>query len=132
MKKINTKQGLWLNLQKDVRPQYYSLSENHEHHYHEVKNSSVGRFMYDNGMAQTRAIRFAEAIEMIFSALCHCDSRNLQIVLKDYPELLTIAQFYSKRSLNFYQETKNDGNNFGKFRPRSSIYNKWKIKSIST
>ena len=95
MIKIDTKQGLWLNLQKDVRPQYYSLSENHEHHYHEVKNSSVGRFMYDNGMAQTRAIRFAEAIEMIFSALCHCDSRNLEIVKKDYPELLTIAQFYS-------------------------------------
>lgn len=95
MIKIDYKQGLWLNLQKNVRPQYYSLSENHEHHYHEVKNSSVGRFMYDNGMAQTRAIRFAEAIEMIFSALCHCDSRNLEIVKKDYPELLTIAQFYS-------------------------------------
>ena len=95
MIKIDTKQGLWLNLQKNVRPQYYSHSENHEHHYHEVKNSSVGRFMYDNGMAQTRAVRFAEAIEMIFSALCHCDSRNLEIVKKDYPELLTIAQFYS-------------------------------------
>ena len=96
MKKINTKQGLWLNSQqKDVRPQYYSISEKDEHCYIEVQNSSVGRFMYDNGMAQTRAIRFAEAIEMIFSALCHCDSRNLQIVLKDYPELLTIAQFYS-------------------------------------
>jgi hypothetical protein len=95
MKKINYKKGLWLNSQKDVRPQYYSISEKDEHSYIEVKNSSVGRFMYDNGMAQTRAVRFAEAIEMIFSALCHCDSRNLQIVLKDYPELLTIAQFYS-------------------------------------
>ena len=94
MKKVNYEKGLWANRDKGIRPQYYGTEEN-EHHYHEVKNSSVGRFMHDNGMAETRAYRFAKAIEEVYSALCHCDNANQQIILEDYPELLTIAQFYS-------------------------------------
>ena len=100
MKKVNYKKGLWAKSKSadldtsGIRPQYYGTEEN-EHHYHEVKNSSVGRFMHDNGMAETRAYRFAKAIEEVYSALCHCDKANQQIILEDYPELLTIAQFYS-------------------------------------
>jgi hypothetical protein len=94
MKKVNYKKGLWTNLDTSVRPQYYGTKENVSH-YHEVKDSSVGRFMHDNGMAQTRAYCFAKAIEEIYSALCHCDKANQKMILKDYPELLTIAQFYA-------------------------------------
>ena len=96
MKKVNYKKGLWANRDNTIgiRPQYYGTEEN-EHHYHEVKNSSVGRFMHDNGMAETRAYRFARAIEEVYSALCHCDKANRLMILKDYPELLTVAQFYA-------------------------------------
>lgn len=98
----------WIETAWGKRPQYIGEKKETKF-YHEVEKTSVGRMLVDQGLASTRAKPIADAIELIFSSVCACDSENLNFLIDNYPEVLVLAQFYAdcngSPNRNFRNET---------------------------
>ena len=70
--------------------------ENNEKYYGLCERSLVGRYLVDQGLADTRAIAIANALKNLWGAICECDDLNLHILMKKERWLVEAANKFAK------------------------------------
>ena len=70
--------------------------KNNEKYYGLCERSLVGRYLVDQGVADTRARAIADALKDLWRAVCECDCRNLNTLMKKERWLVEAANKFAK------------------------------------
>jgi len=70
--------------------------ENNEKEYGLCERSLVGRYLVDQGLADTRARAIADALKDLWGAICECDDWNLSTLIKKERWLVEAANKFAE------------------------------------
>ena len=70
--------------------------ENNENYYGLCERSLVGRYLVDQGLADTRARAIADALKDLWGAICECDISNLNTLMKKERWLVEAANKFAE------------------------------------
>ena len=65
----------------------------------------------EHGLAKTRAGSLGQAMREIHKAVCHLDDHNLDIIRKNYPEIIYVADYYGRSEDGLRTFTRKEVNN---------------------
>jgi len=76
-------------------------------YYHGIEKTLVE----DHGLAETRARSLGQAMGEIHKAVCHLDDHNLNIIRRNYPEIIYVADYYARSEDGLRTFTRKELNN---------------------
>tara|TARA_B100001939_G_C16905063_1_gene601876 strand:+ start:1256 stop:1501 length:246 start_codon:yes stop_codon:yes gene_type:complete len=76
-------------------------------YYHQIEKTLVE----EHRVAKTRARSLGQAMREIHKAVCHLDDHNLNIIRRNYPEIIYVADYFARPEDGLRTFTRKELNN---------------------